>query len=198
MQKSECHWWVEEWKNEEKLPVSCYLLSSLTVQSVTPECVWGRQSAAEQQWCCLCPAAQLHCCGWGTGWSISCGFENWWCWSSTVKRFPFPLILSADYFAIILAHLLHQTRAYPVCCFSHTLSLRALHFYIISHLLCVLPGTFKVPISGIPAKFRSQHLFLTLSWLHAFILGPLKRWLFQSCVSLNLKAPEAQTRLWKR
>lgn len=70
-----------------------------------------------------------------------------------MRRFHFPLILAAEYFAIILAHLLHQTRAYPVRCFSRTLSLCALHFYIMSHLLCVLPRTFEVPISGIPAKF---------------------------------------------
>lgn len=52
---------------------------------------------------------------------------------------PFPLLLAANYSAIILAHLLHQTCACPARRLSPTLALHALHFYTISHFALSSP-----------------------------------------------------------
>lgn len=63
---------------------------------------------------------------------------------------PLPPLLSADYSAGFLAHLLHQMCM--ACTLLLTLSMLCI-FVLYPILLCVLPKTFEVPISGIPAKF---------------------------------------------
>ena len=152
-------------KNGEKLRIFCYLPSSLTVQSVALEGSWGSQPAADQQCCCLRPTAQLCCPRWGRGWSISCRFVNWWCWSFMMRRFPLPspcfwqltiLLLFLLICSIRRMYVLHVTPL-PVC--HCTLCI----FTLYPILLCVLSRMFEVPISGIPAKFWCQHLFPTLS-----------------------------------
>lgn len=111
------------------------------------------------------PAARLHCRRWGIGWSICCRFVNWWCWSFTMRRLPLP---SPRFWqpTISLLFLLicsHQTCARPARRLPPLCHCALCIFMLYPILLCVLPRTFEVPISGISAKFWSQHLFPTLS-----------------------------------
>lgn len=158
------------------------------MQSVTPDHSWRSWPAADQQQCCPRPTARLRCRRWGRGWSISCRFVNWWCWSFTMRRLPLPspcfwqptiLLFFLLICSIRHVHVL-RVASLPLC---HC-AVCIVRLYPI--LLCVLPRTFKVPISGIPAKFWSQHLFLTLSRCSYF--GAFKDVTFLIlCVSLKAK-----------
>lgn len=104
------------------------------------------------------------------GWSTRCGLVNWWCWSSTMRRLPLPFPRFLQPAVLLLFLLICSIRrvrvlrvpSLPLC----RCALCAFTLYPI--LLCVLPRTFEVPISGVPAKFWSQHLFLTLSRRSSF------------------------------
>lgn len=127
-------------KNGEKLPISCYLRSSLTAQSVTPRRGWGSGAAGGSGGAACAPPP-----GCAAGQSERLVHTLWTC-KLVVLEFhdeeaspPFPPLFAACCFAVVLAHLPHQTCARPARPLSPTLSLRPLCFYIISHFALCSP-----------------------------------------------------------
>lgn len=156
-------------KNGEKLPISCYLRSSLTAQSVTPRRGWGSGAAGGSGGAARAPP---HGCAAGRSERLVHTLRT--C-KLVVLEFhdeeaspPFPRFLQP---AVLLLFLLIcsirrvrvlRVPSLPLCrCALCTFTLYPI-------LLCVLPRMFEVPISGVPAKFWSQHLFLTLSRRSSF------------------------------
>lgn len=158
------------------------------MQSVTPDRSWRSWPAADQQQCCPRPTARLRCRRWGRGWSISCRFVNWWCWSFTMRRLPLP---SPCFWqpTILLFFLL-------ICSIRHVHVLRvaSLPLYVTVQFALLGYTPFCSVFSPGHSRFPSQEFLPSsdpsiCSWHYpdALILGPLKTWLFWSYVSLKAK-----------